>query len=167
MLGDLVRLYEVLKKASTHEQEEEAQKKLAAAVEAEVRSILVPSQKRPKGQAKFKTISQGLGIYNGKDDELRNRLFEIGARPITGDDGTEYWWFPSLPDQQSATLQAISAPNAPQPRRSVTHVFAAVVAVMTILASGVAVLEFAGISGKTIFSTKDEEPTLRSIFGGD
>jgi hypothetical protein len=91
MIGDLVKLYEFVQKATDKQTEQARQAELDAQVKAEIEKLFQPNRRWPKGRRRFEAIISALGIFDDRPDDLRKVLFEMGARRKAGKDGEELW----------------------------------------------------------------------------
>lgn len=156
MISDLIKLYEAVQTAADKHTERQRQEELNKQVQAEIEKLFEPNPRWPKGQRRFDVISRSLGIFNDRPDELRQFLFEIGARSKTGSEGEELW------ELERSESGGSDEPKIRAQSNTWWKWFAPTVG---IVAGIVVILEFFGLTGNGIASLFDQQILATDILG--
>ncbi|MFY0619454.1 hypothetical protein [Shimia sp.] len=80
----------------------------------------------PKRQRSFGAIQKSLGVFDNKEDELRDILFDMGAVVIHGEDDTQHWYLPN-------TIAPPTEPEKPKPPYRIMAIAVIVVAIPALI----------------------------------
>ena len=93
MVSDLLKILQAIQAAHSDEEKKKLEHELSDAVQTEIRNLF---EGYPKRRRSFDAIRENLGIFDPpeKQEELKNILFSMGARPQKGKGGKNYWQLP-------------------------------------------------------------------------
>ena len=102
LISDLLKILEAIQSSQSDEERAELESKLLEEVKNEIKKMF---EKYPKRRRTFGALRQGLGIFDPpeRQEELKKILFDMGARPTTGDGDEKYWHLPKSLDLETGT----------------------------------------------------------------
>lgn len=93
MISDLLKILNAIQTSQSDEQREELESELLRKVQSEIEALFT---KFPERRRTFGAIREALGIFDppAKQEELKQILFDLGARPKNGKGDQKYWHLP-------------------------------------------------------------------------
>lgn len=98
MISDLLKILQAIQTSQSAEERAQLEQELNRAVEDDIRTLFAEYENRRRT---FGAIRENLGIFDPpeKQEELKNILYAMGARPQKGSGDKKYWHLPDTTEQ--------------------------------------------------------------------
>ena len=90
MISDLLKILQAIQSSSSAEEKARLEQELLTAVESDI-NALFDDPKYPKRRRTFGAIRRALGIFDDGPQRLKEILYNMGARPVSGEGDEAYW----------------------------------------------------------------------------
>ncbi|MEO0990676.1 MAG: hypothetical protein AAFX00_06990 [Pseudomonadota bacterium] len=151
MISDLLKILEAIRSASSEKEKARLEDELLSAVRTDIQRLF-DDLDYPNRRRTFMEISQVLGIFDDDPQKLKEILYEMGARPKSGE-GDETFW------ELKAVTHAVSDQELRTPERTSGIGWPKIYAILGAFAALVAIFGFFGIGNFNDLFPGDEPAT--------